>query len=131
MKVVPAKGLTTRAADPDQFTDGVWRTDVIGAEIAERLRGSRFTYAPGARSGWHVHTQEQALVVVTGRGLIVWDGLEAPQDLAPGDWIHVSPGVPHWHGATDDSDFVHLAVTAGGETLWLGAVTDPLHPPAQ
>ena len=130
MQVVPESGMTTAAADPEQFTEGVWRTDAIDASLAQHLRGQRFTYAPGARSGWHVHTQEQALVVVTGRGLIAWQGLDAPQGMGPGDWVYVSPGVPHWHGAAPDSVLVHLAVTAGGETLWLGPVADELRPPA-
>jgi quercetin dioxygenase-like cupin family protein len=127
--VVRASSLVARAADPEQFTPGVWRTDAVDASVADHLRGNRFTYAPGARSAWHVHTDEQALVVLSGRGLIAWEGLDAVQALGTGDWVHVSPGVPHWHGAAPDSDLVHLAVTAGGRTVWLGPVEDDLHPP--
>ena len=58
----------------------------------EGLRGHRFSYRPGAGSNWHVHTGEQALVVVHGRGLVQWDGLGEPQVLEPGDWVHVQPG---------------------------------------
>jgi quercetin dioxygenase-like cupin family protein len=106
----------------DKFTDGVWQAEVLPATRPGGMRGNRFAYAPGGRSNWHIHAGEQALIVVSGRGLIQWEGLDEPKELKPGDWIHVQPGVPHWHGATDDSIFVHLAVTAGGDTEWLGAV---------
>jgi limonene-1,2-epoxide hydrolase len=31
--------------------------------------------------------------------------------------------VRHWHGARPDTALVHIAVTAGGDTEWLGEVT--------
>ena len=88
------------------------------------LQGNVFAYEPGARSNSHAHEGEQALIVTSGEGLVQWEGLEAPRRLRPGDWVHVVPDVPHWHGATPDSEFVHLAVTATGGTSWLGTVSD-------
>lgn len=44
-----------------------------------------------------------------------------------GDVITVAPDVVHWHGATPDSGFTHIAVTTKaqkGETVWLHPVTD-------
>jgi hypothetical protein len=61
---------------------------------------------------------------VHGRGLVQWKGLSEPKVLKPGDWVHVQPGVAHWHGATADSDFVHLAITASGVTEWGEPVTE-------
>lgn len=130
MKLIPEPSSTTRPAGPD-FTEGVWRTDFIDGSGPQGLAGSRFDYAPGARSHWHIHEHEQAIIVVHGHGLVLWEGLDGPEALDTGDWWHVEPGVPHWHGATGDSIFGHLAVTAGGATIWLGAVTEEhfLHPP--
>lgn len=105
-----------------RFTGEVLGQDVLPGVREGGLRGSRFEYAPGARSHWHVHAGEQALVVVEGQGLLQWEGLEQPVVLRTGDWVHVLPGVPHWHGATEDSRFVHLAVTASGGTQWLDPV---------
>ena len=113
----------TTGADPRCFSGRVWRTDVIDGD-ADHLGGVRFAYEPGARSHWHVHTAEQALVAVEGRGLIGWEGGNGPELLLPGDWVHVTPGVPHWHGAAESSIFVHLAINAGGEVQWLEAVED-------
>ncbi|WP_436535051.1 cupin domain-containing protein [Actinoplanes sp. HUAS TT8] len=117
-RVVPEGTLPSPAAAEDKFAGGVWQAEILTRQKPDGLRGHRFAYAPGGRSNWHVHTGEQALIVVAGHGLIQWEGLDEPRELQPGDWVHVEPGVPHWHGATDDSVFVHLAVTATGETEW-------------
>ena len=106
------------------FTGRVWRTDYLRPARPNAMAGSRFLYEPGARSFWHVHEQEQAIIAVYGGGLVAWEGLDAPVVLRGGDWWHVEPGVPHWHGATPDAVFAHLAVTAGGSTTWLDPVSD-------
>jgi quercetin dioxygenase-like cupin family protein len=124
MRIQPESGVASAAGAPSKFTEGVWATEILERVREDGLRGHRFVYAPGARSHWHVHTGEQALVVVAGRGLICWEGLEEPQELRPGDWVHVSPGVAHWHGAAPDTTFVHLAVTASGVTEWGAPATD-------
>lgn len=120
--VVQENTVDRKIGGMDRFAGEVVAQDVLPVITEGGLRGSRFEYAPGSRSHWHVHTGEQALVVVFGEGLVQWDGLEEPILVRAGDWVHVLPGVPHWHGATDDSEFVHLAVTASGGTQWLNPV---------
>jgi quercetin dioxygenase-like cupin family protein len=124
MRVIPDRSATTYLADPARFTGRVWRTDYIDPDDLEHLSGSRFHYEPGARSHWHVHAHEQAIVAVFGSGIVAWEGLDQPVALGPGDWWHVEPGVPHWHGATPSTAFAHLAITAGGTTTWLHEVSD-------
>ena len=75
--------------------------------------------------GWstpaHQHgLDEEIFYVLSGRGLSWQDGEAC--EVGPGDWVHVTPGVPHWHGAAPSSIFVHAAVTAGGDIIWLGRV---------
>jgi quercetin dioxygenase-like cupin family protein len=123
-RVVAQESVRAVAAGPDSFTGPVTRADVLPEARPSGLRGNVFSYAPGARSHWHVHEGEQALVVVSGEGLVFWEGADRPRTVRPGDWIHVTPGVPHWHGASPHSEFVHLAVTASGGTRWLDPVLD-------
>lgn len=123
MEIVRAAQITARPADPARWTSHVWRADVLHTDSGG-LRSNRFVYAPGHRSNWHVHEGEQALIVVSGHGLIVWEGLDVAELLEPGDWVHVSPGTPHWHGAVPDDTFEHLAVTATAGTIWQGPVDD-------
>jgi quercetin dioxygenase-like cupin family protein len=124
MRVIPERSLTSQLADPACFTGRVWSTQYVEPASADALAGSRFLYDPGARSHWHVHEREQFIIAEFGVGIVAWDGLAAPHRLTPGDWWHVEPGVPHWHGATPEAPFAHLAVTAGGSTIWLHRVSD-------
>ena len=124
MRVITDRTATTYLADPTRFTGRVWRTEYIDPEDLEHLAGSRFHYEPGARSHWHIHAHEQAIIGMFGSGIVAWEGLDRPVALGPGDWWHVEPGVPHWHGATLSTAFAHLAITAGGTTTWLHEVSD-------
>lgn len=123
-QVVAERDVPGRRPDVAKFRGEVAQQEVLPPTRPGGMRGLRFSYAPGARSAWHVHHGEQALVVTEGRGLVQWEGLPEPREIGPGDWVHVQPGIPHWHGATDDSAFVHVAVTASGGTEWLSHVEE-------
>jgi quercetin dioxygenase-like cupin family protein len=123
MRIVSESDVTSDPVDPGKFTGEVWRAEILDRVRNDGLTGFRFVYGPGARSNWHVHTGEQAIVVLSGTGLVQWEGLDEARLVRPGDWVHVVPGVPHWHGATPDNVFVHLAVTASGTTEWGDRVT--------
>lgn len=80
------------------------------------------TFAPAARNSWHAHAIGQVLLVTGGEGWYQEEGKPA-QLLQTGDVINIPPEVKHWHGATKDSWFVHLAMTPG-ETKWMEPVDD-------
>ncbi|MBO7702124.1 MAG: carboxymuconolactone decarboxylase family protein [Eggerthellaceae bacterium] len=88
------------------------------------------TFEPGCRNNWHIHHAEkgggQVLVCVYGRGWYQEWGKEA-RELHPGDVVSIPPDVKHWHGATADSWFQHLAIEVPGEgssNEWLEPVDD-------
>jgi quercetin dioxygenase-like cupin family protein len=80
------------------------------------------TFAPGARNNWHSHRVGQVLLVTGGKGWYQEEGKPA-RLLQTGDVVNIPPNVKHWHGATKDSWFVHLAMTPG-ETEWFEVVND-------
>jgi quercetin dioxygenase-like cupin family protein len=80
------------------------------------------TFAPGSRNNWHSHKVGQVLLVTGGEGWYQEEG-KAAQLVKKGDVVNIPPNVKHWHGATKDSWFVHLAMTPG-ETEWLEPVDD-------
>lgn len=91
------------------------------------------TFEPGCRNNWHVHHADkgggQILVCVGGRGYYQEWGKEAVE-MKPGNCINISVGVKHWHGATADSWFSHLAIEVPGENgsnEWLEEVNDTLY----
>lgn len=84
------------------------------------------TFEPGCRNNWHIHHKGgQILLCTSGRGYYQAWG-EEPQELHPGDVVHIPPEVKHWHGAAPDSWFAHLAVEVpaeGASNEWLEAVS--------
>lgn len=107
-----------------RFTDGVWEATALEAVEDDGMRASRFSYDPEARSHWHIHDGEQALLVLSGRGVVTRWGETKGTVIGPGDWVHVQPGEKHWHGAVADDTLVHIAVTASGKTHWHEPVSD-------
>jgi len=80
------------------------------------------TFEPGCRNNWHIHHDGFQLLLVTGgEGWYQEEGKEA-QRLKAGDVITTYDGVKHWHGATTDSWFEHIAITAGTPE-WLEPVS--------
>ncbi|SFV44173.1 cupin domain-containing protein [Mammaliicoccus sciuri] len=81
------------------------------------------TFEPGCRNNWHIHHDGFQLLLVTGgEGWYQEEGKTA-QFLKPGDVIATHDGVKHWHGATKDSWFEHIAITTGTPE-WLEPVDD-------
>lgn len=88
------------------------------------------TFEPGCRNNWHIHHAKngggQILVCVAGTGWYQEWGKPA-RLLHSGDVVNVPAGVKHWHGATADSWFAHLAIEVPGEKTsneWLETVTN-------
>ncbi|WP_461215958.1 cupin domain-containing protein [Lacticaseibacillus sp. GG6-2] len=81
------------------------------------------TFEPGCRNNWHIHHDGfQLLLVTAGEGWYQEVGQPA-RKLHPGDVVVTHDGVKHWHGATKDSWFAHIAITAGIPE-WLEPVSD-------
>ncbi|GEO08262.1 cupin domain-containing protein [Segetibacter aerophilus] len=84
---------------------------------------SNVTFEPGCRNNWHIHRDGYQILLVTGgEGLYQQEG-EKAQLLRAGDVIVTHDGIKHWHGATKDSWFEHIAITAG-KPEWLEPVDD-------
>lgn len=87
------------------------------------LHVANVTFEPGCRNNWHIHHNGYQLLLVTaGEGWYQEKGQPARR-LHPGDSVAIHPGVEHWHGATKDSWFSHIAITKG-TTEWLAPVND-------
>ena len=88
------------------------------------------TFEPGCRNNWHSHKSTkgggQILLCTNGEGWYQEEGKEA-RKLMPGDVVYIAPNIKHWHGATKDSWFSHLAIAVPGENTsneWLEKVSD-------
>lgn len=97
---------------------------------SEQVGINNVTFEPGCRNNWHIHHATkgggQLLVCVAGTGWYQEWGKPA-RLLRPGDVVNIPAGVKHWHGATADSWFAHLAIEVPGEKTsneWLEPVAD-------
>ena len=71
------------------------------------------SFEPGCRNNWHRHNGGFQILMVTGGEGWYQEYGKSAQALKVGDVVLIQDGVKHWHGATKDSWFEHLAITAG------------------
>lgn len=88
------------------------------------------TFEPKCRNNWHIHKADQGggqiLLCTDGNGWYQEWGKPA-QKLHAGDVVFIPTGEKHWHGATKDGWFSHIAVECPGVNTsneWLEPVTD-------
>lgn len=88
------------------------------------------TFEPGCRNNWHIHHAAkgggQILICVDGEGWYQEEG-KAAIKLKVGDVVTIPANVKHWHGATANSWFSHIAIEVPGENTsneWCEKVTD-------
>ncbi|MEV3984498.1 cupin domain-containing protein [Nonomuraea sp. NPDC049758] len=87
---------------------------------ARRFIGQSYLAPPADGGG------DQILMCTAGSGWYQAEG-EDPVSMEPGTVIRVPAGTKHWHGATADAWFSHVAFITPGENLgneWLEPVTD-------
>lgn len=85
------------------------------------------TFEPACRNNWHVHHQGgQILLITAGEGYYQEWG-KPVQKLKAGDIVNIPAETKHWHGATKNSYFSHLAIEVpapNASNEWLEPVTD-------
>lgn len=115
----------TRASS-EFFTGTAWvnlllpKTDQTPYAVADVI------FEPGCRNNWHLHPVRQTLFITSGEGWYQERGKPA-QLLKKGDVVVIPPDVEHWHGATQESQMVHLVITdfRGNDCVkWLEPVSD-------
>lgn len=129
----PAAIAITRSASqppvdgPEKNFLGAVRVDSsFRAAAPGRASGGIVSFAPGARTAWHVHPLGQTLIVTEGVGRVQgWNG--PVEDIRPGDVVWIPAGVKHWHGASQTRAMRHVAITetqGGASTVWMEKVAD-------
>ena len=108
---------------PQRFDGKAWlKTISEPTENPLKKRVSNVTFAPGARNIWHLHRTGQILLVTGGEG---WyqEWQKPAQKLKEGDTVNIPADVKHWHGATKDSWFVHIAINSE-ESEWFEPLSE-------
>ncbi|WP_462399688.1 cupin domain-containing protein [Lacticaseibacillus pantheris] len=106
-----------------QFFTGQSYLQSLVADPAVNVGVGNVTFEPGCRNNWHIHHDGYQILLVTGGEGWYQEAGQAARKLHPGDVVVTHDGVKHWHGATKDSWFSHVAITAGTPE-WLEPVSD-------
>lgn len=110
----------------EYFTGNTWVNYLVLNSDTFNTLVLSVVFEPGARNYWHTHPGGQILLVTEGTGYYQEKG-KSIQILQVGDVVTIAPDVAHWHGASPDSVFTHIAIntnTHQGIVDWLQEVSD-------
>ncbi|HEU5165293.1 MAG TPA: cupin domain-containing protein [Chitinophagaceae bacterium] len=113
-------------APADYFTGIVWVKMLVPNDPTLNCQVANVVFEQGARNNWHTHAGGQILIVTDGIGYYQEKG-KPIQLIRKGDVVNIPPDIEHWHGASHESGFTHIAVnpnTQKGIVVWLERVTD-------
>ena len=113
-------------APADYFTGKAYVKMLVPNDTVLNTAVGNVVFEAGARNNWHTHPGGQILIVTHGTGYYQEAG-KPIQLLQVGDVVNIQPEIKHWHGASPDSEFTHIAIstnTAKGIVDWLEPVTD-------
>jgi quercetin dioxygenase-like cupin family protein len=113
-------------ANADYFLGTAWVKNLVPADDMLNTVIANVIFEVGARNNWHKHAGGQILIATAGTGYYQEQG-NPIRLLHPGDVVRIAPGILHWHGASKDSDFTHIAINPNiqkGMVEWLDRVTD-------
>lgn len=108
------------------FTGTAWVEMLSSDDANFDTQTYNVIFEPGCRNYWHSHPGGQILLVTSGEGY--YQEKDHPiQLLKKGDVVEIKPNVIHWHGATPDSEFVHIGIStqvSKGAAVWYEPVSD-------
>jgi len=103
------------ATDSPIFYGGkVTRQGLIDNKNSKFFNFAVVNFSAGAKNKFHIHSSDQILYVTSGKGIVA--DAKKENVVTQGTTIHIPAGEKHWHGATDDSSFSHITITAVGST---------------
>ena len=112
----------------ENFTGTVYLKMLITNDKGNPVTVGNVTFEAGARTNWHLHPAGQILLVTDGTGYYQEKG-KPKKIVRKGDVIKCLANVEHWHGASVDSHFSHLAISNNdkGSVVWLLPVSDEVY----
>ena len=115
MKLYKASELKLEKLSNNFFTGEVMRSALMPAGVSSDFMMSVVRYPKGVRNKFHIHNHDQILIGTAGEGIVATE--DGRWKLREGDIICIPGGVNHWHGASENADFTHIALVRAGDEL--------------
>lgn len=119
MEHVISSQIAWEPAPEENFTGEVWFGPLAPPAHEAALNALAVMFSPGARTAWHRHVEGQVLYVAHGSGIVA-NRTGDRVHVTAGDTVVIPSGEVHWHGASPHSHMMHLSLTTGGPTEWVG-----------
>ena len=109
----------------ENFTGTAWLNMLATPDSLNTMYAGLVTFESGARTNWHSHPAGQILIVTKGEGYYQEEG-KSKRVLRQGETIKCLPNIKHWHGASQNSKFAHIAISSRdkGPAQWFKPVLD-------
>jgi len=114
MKIVRVSDIEAQEDPTNKIFKGKVGVQRIIGESTDEFRVIVVNFSPGAVNVFHTHTFDQVLYVTEGKGIVATEAEEVT--VTPDTIIFIPAGENHWHGATKDSEFSHIAIMPPGDT---------------
>lgn len=111
MEIKKLSDVKIEGATSKLFEGKVTRQTLVETD---KITVGMVNFSAGAKNVFHTHTTEQVIFVTSGKGIVATE--EEEHIVTPGTIIFFPAGERHWHGATEDSPFSHLAIRLPGQT---------------
>ena len=85
-----------------------WLNSLIRSDELISYNLTKATFKANSTLNWHKHTDQQVLIVISGKGYYQEKGKQ-PIVIKEGDILKSSPNTEHWHSSSKDMDVTYLA----------------------
>ena len=98
-----------------------WLNPLIRSDESLSYNITKATFKANSTLNWHKHTDQQVLIIVSGKGYYQEKGKQ-PIVIKEGDVISCTSNTEHWHASSKEQDVTYLAIYKG-ETEWTDVLT--------
>jgi quercetin dioxygenase-like cupin family protein len=127
VKISDVDHVTESAATPVPGWAGgaVSRTfqTIVPPGMSKNFKCSVVNFSRGATTGFHSHSEDQILIIISGSGIVATEAEE--RVVTVGDIAYCPAGEEHWHGAGKESSMSHIALTTPGSETTRAAQRSP------
>ena len=113
-KVVNIGEVKANTANANPIFRGKVSVQKITGESSDEFRIIAVNFSLEAVNAFHTHTFDQVPYITDGNWIVATETEEVV--VTSGTFIYIPAGENHWHGATGDSAFSHIAIMPLRET---------------